>query len=115
MFDRGGGEMKNWWILLFGIVLGILSASIILLSSQPPRGNAIKLLPPPTPIPLQVYISGAVKNPGVHALPPGSRIQDANEAAGGFSVKANRTTPNLAFPLEDGVRLEGLIEIQVED
>lgn len=98
--------MKNWWILPLGVVFGVLSAGIIYLSSQPPRGNAIVLLPPPTPIPIQVHVSGEVQNPGVYALSPGSRVQDALEAAGGFTEAANNTALNLASILEDGIRIQ---------
>ena len=98
--------MKYWWVLALGVIIGILSAGILYLASQPPRGNAIALLPPPTPIPIQVHISGEIQNPGVYALPPGSRVQDGIEVAGGFSSEANPTNLNLAAPLEDGTRLQ---------
>jgi competence protein ComEA len=97
--------MKHWWVLVFGVVVGVLSAGILYLASQPPRGNAIALLPPPTPIPIQVHVSGEVQNPGVYALPPGSRVEDAIEVAGGFSTEANTAQLNLAASLEDGSHL----------
>ncbi len=106
--------MKNWWTLALGVVFGVLSAGVIYLSSQPPRGNAIALLPPPTPIPIQVHVSGEVQNPGVYALPPGNRVQDAVEAAGGLTDNANHTSLNLASPLEDGMRVQVPAQPQVE-
>lgn len=106
--------MKNWWIVALGVVLGLLGAGIIWLASQPPRGNPITLLPPPTPIPIQVHISGDVKNPGVYALPLDSRVQDAIEAAGGFTEEANKTVLNLAALLEDGARVHVPIQDQLE-
>ena len=107
--------MKSWWAVAFGVVLGLLSAGVILLASQPPRGNPITLLPPPTTNPIQVHISGEVQNPGVYALPIGSRVRDAVEIAGGFTDNANKTAINLARPLEDGARVEIPTKIQVED
>jgi competence protein ComEA len=77
-----------------------------LLASAPPRGQNIKLLPPPSPIPFQVQISGAVQHPGVYELPPGSRVQDAIDLAGGFTIDANKSDLNLAAHLEDGVRVD---------
>lgn len=106
--------MKNWWTLALGVVFGVLSAGVIYLSSQPPRGNAIALLPPPTPIPIQVHISGEVQNPGVYALSPGSRVQDAIEAAGGFNETANNTALNLASLLEDGNRVQVPAQTRIE-
>jgi len=94
--------MKNWWAVALGVVFGVLASGVILLASQPPRGHPIELLPPPTPVPIQVHVSGAVQNPGVYALPPGSRVQDAIEAAGGLTENADLSELNLAAPLEDG-------------
>lgn len=54
---------------------------------------------------LIVHICGAVENPGVYELPGGSRIYQAIEAAGGFSVEADRDYLNQAKSLEDGIRL----------
>ncbi len=58
--------------------------------------------PPPTAAPLTVYVSGAVARPGVYTLPPGSRVRDAIEAAGGFTEEADPDHVNLAQPLADG-------------
>ena len=98
--------MKNWWLVALGVILGLLSAGVILLASTPPRGQDITLLPPPSPIPFQVQISGAVQYPGVYELPPGSRIQDAIDLAGGFTIDANISALNLAAHLEDGIRVD---------
>lgn len=38
---------------------------------------------------LQVYVSGAVKNPGVYGLAEGSRVKDGIELAGGFEKNAD--------------------------
>lgn len=72
-----------------------------LVSSQP-RGEPVTLSPPPTPLPLVVHVSGAVAEPGVYTLPPGSRVKDAIESAGGASQDASIQGLNLAAPLQDG-------------
>lgn len=38
---------------------------------------------------LQVYVSGAVRNPGVYSLVEGSRVKDGIELAGGFEKNAD--------------------------
>lgn len=52
-----------------------------------------------------VHLSGAVLQPGVYALPPGSRIQDGIQAAGGLDAEADTSPLNLAAPIRDGERV----------
>ncbi len=49
-----------------------------------------------------VYVSGAVKFPGVYELPEGSRVYDALLSAGGLSEDAEEGLINLAEPISDG-------------
>lgn len=84
-------------------------AGVFFLARRPARG-LVEILPPPTitpaptatPLVLQVYVSGAVVNPDVYALPAGSRVKQAIEAAGGFADDAFQAGINLAQPLSDG-------------
>ncbi len=53
-----------------------------------------------TPVPLIVYVSGAVQHPhGVYTLPAGSLVRDAVTAAGGTTTEADLDALNLAKPL----------------
>ena len=61
----------------------MLGAGLLLLLNGRPRGEAVALLPPPTPAPLVIHVSGAVEHPGVYELPMGCRLKDAVLAAGG--------------------------------
>lgn len=56
---------------------------------------------PPRPTPLVVYVSGAVRTPGVYTLPSGARVVKAIHVAGGFRGSARRDALNLAARLED--------------
>ncbi len=94
--------MKSWWKVAFGILCGLLGGGLIYLVSSPPRGAPVQLLPPPSPAPIQVYVTGAVIHPGVYALPAGSRIEQAIQAAGGAAAQADLQAVNLAEMLEDG-------------
>ena len=53
-------------------------------------------------LPLVVEVRGEVAAPGVFALSPGARLQDAIRAAGGLSNEADLSTVNLARRLRDG-------------
>lgn len=97
--------MKNWQYTLLWLFIGMIATAILFLVTAPPRGDSVELLPAPSPAPIMVHVDGAVQRPGVYALPPNSRVQDAIQAAGGFSAKANQGAINLAARLEDGDRL----------
>lgn len=49
-----------------------------------------------------VYVSGAVKRPGVYTLRSGDRVYQAVRAADGFKENAVQEALNLADPLRDG-------------
>lgn len=96
---------KAVWLVLLGVMGGLLGAGVFLLVARTPDGSAIQLLPPPTTPLLVVYLTGAVAAPGVYSLPPGSRVADALEAAGGVATQADPQTLNLAQVLTDGQRI----------
>jgi competence protein ComEA len=53
-------------------------------------------------LPVVIEVRGEVAAPGVFALSPGARLQDAIAAAGGLSKDADLSTVNLARRLRDG-------------
>ena len=98
----------HWKPFLFGLCVGLLSVPLILVLNQRPTSTPIALLSPPptiTPVPLRVHVTGAVNAPGVYQLPKTSIVQDAIDAAGGFSENADVSGLNLAGLLIDGQKL----------
>lgn len=51
---------------------------------------------------LFVHVCGAVANPGVYQMEPGSRLYEAVEMAGGLTDEADETCLNMARQLSDG-------------
>ncbi len=100
---------RGGWV---GLVLSyILVAGIAFLAARWPAPGGVQILPPePSPMPMpsptpglaRVYVSGAVRSPGVYALPPGSIAQDAVQAAGGPTQDADLSLVNLAARVADG-------------
>jgi competence protein ComEA len=68
-------------------------------ASSPLTGQA-------SPGSILVHVDGAVKKPGLYALPEGARVADAVDAAGGPRPAADLRAINLAEPLIDGQKLE---------
>ena len=58
-----------------------------------------------TPTVFYVHVGGAVISPGLFELPEGSRVNDAIDAAGGFSEDADVDSINLAEVVTDGQHL----------
>lgn len=54
---------------------------------------------------IYVYVCGAVVNPGVYALPEGSRLYEAVELAGGCLAEADEAYHNFARVISDGERI----------
>lgn len=54
---------------------------------------------------IKIYITGAIKNTGVYELKENSRIADCIEKAGGITNEADLSNINLAYILEDGVKI----------
>lgn len=52
-----------------------------------------------------IYITGAIKNEGVYELEENSRIADIIEEAGGLTEEANISNINLAYVLQDGMKV----------
>ena len=52
-----------------------------------------------------VDVAGKVRRPGIAVLPPGSRVVDAVEAAGGARAGVDLASLNLARPLVDGEQI----------
>jgi len=49
-----------------------------------------------------VHVAGAVRRPGVYALPAGARVDDALRRAGGATARAELGAVNLAAKVQDG-------------
>lgn len=105
---------KSWILLLSGLLIGLLTAGVILLIAQPRQGTPITLLPAPTatatslpsptktPEPILVQVGGAVQTAGVYTLASDTRLKDLITAAGGLSSGADQDRINLTLKLQDG-------------
>jgi competence protein ComEA len=93
---------RDLWLVGFSVVCSLLAAGLLYLAISRPRGQPVQLQAPPTSAPIQVYVTGAVKRPGVYSVPVGSRVGDVLQKAGGALEDADLTRINLAALLGDG-------------
>ncbi len=98
-------------LLLIGGVLWRIAPSLVAPAGSDDRSGKLVENNPPLiqednpdsePEMITVHLVGAVQNPGVYQLPPGSRVCDLVEAGGGPSAEADLEAINLARPLFDG-------------
>lgn len=96
--------------LMLGSSIGYLAASLVgrtrptplVISTSAASSNTDPIA---TPGPWHIYVSGQVEAPAVYDLQPGSILQDAISAAGGFTGEARLEVVNLALPLSDGMHI----------
>jgi competence protein ComEA len=86
--------------------------SVLKRPESTPLMAPITLRPLPTnastttmPTTLSVYVTGAVKQPDVYTLPPGSNVKNAIAAAGGATADADLDQINLALHLTDQMHI----------
>lgn len=95
---------SNFFWYLLSILSGFLIAGVILLLNSKDTGLPIIVVPAPTPLPISVYLSGDIENPGVYLLPVGSRMEDL------INLSKIKIPPesdiNLASKLYDGQHIQ---------
>lgn len=74
-------------------------------SQTPPTASASA---PPGGAGVLVHVAGEVRKPGLYEFPPGARVADAVETAGGPTRRGDLHALNLAEALVDGTRIEVL-------
>ena len=126
MSDMPPTSSPRTTVIAFFILALLIVGGIVLLLATRPQPVQITINPPiptntplptSTPSPLTVYITGAVNEPEtLYTLAPGSRVQDAIDAAGGTTDSADLSRVNLAAFLRDGdqVHVPSLDEVEAE-
>ncbi len=110
MDDLSRQQKRILLLLCLAILLGSGSLLYRRLNRGPVEILEVKTVTEPWPeLPSQgtltVHVCGAVAEPGVYHLPPGSRVYQALEAAGGALPEAQTDYLNLASFLKDGERI----------
>lgn len=101
-----GVDRKTIYTLLYGLWLGLAATGVLLVAARRPEGKPVQLAEAPTPIPVRVYVLGAVARPGVYELARDSIVRDGIHAAGGALPNADLSQLNLAQVLQDGDRVQ---------
>ena len=110
--DKGGRDLSRRKLVIILIALLVLAgvggfryASYLLQDTSSGVKGAPVVAAQQDGEPLAVHVKGAVEEPGLYWLEPGSRVSDAIEAAGGAVASADLEQINLAAFVTDGSQL----------
>lgn len=95
------------WIII-GFLIGCVVTAVGLTLSKRVQPAPIVIEPPaPTATPgsIRVFVNGEVGAPGVYTLSYGAILEEAIEAAGGFTAEAETAVVNLAQSVSDGTQI----------
>lgn len=88
-----------WWLVR--VPPAPVESAISFTSTSVSEGTVQSVGQVQSALQIVVHVAGEVRRPGVYVLPPGSRIIDAVNAAGGITARADVEVINLATPLID--------------
>ncbi len=94
---------RTYSIVILVIIIVIGGAVLLYRLTSLPHSTEVVISSPSSEI--TVYVEGEVANPGVYTLADGGLIEDAIQAAGGFTSYADQGTVNLAASLRDSNRI----------
>ncbi len=97
---------RGGYLVQAGVLLGVIviTAVITLWVSRDAERVGIEILVP-DPAPVTFQVAGEVVRPGVYSLDGEPRIDDAIDAAGGFTSDADVDRLNLALRVRDGAKV----------
>ncbi len=94
---------RYWKVITIALVAAVAAAAVAFVLDQRADNEPLTInLADPAPTgPIEVYITGAVEQPGVYEMQDGDRIIDLLYEAGGHSSNADLESINLALRLHD--------------
>ena len=95
------GRQINGWTLTIILSITIIAFNSVVIWSKYGRSQPIEItIVPPQELQGEIYIGGAVNNPGFYPLRTGDSLEDVIQAAGGISEGADLT--HLKLYLSEG-------------
>ena len=92
-------KLNKYWTLITILLVAIIAIGSIAAYSRYSRGQSIEISIPPTPeLQGEIYIGGAVSNPGFYPLKAGDTVEALIQAAGGTTGSADLGWLKLYIP-----------------
>jgi competence protein ComEA len=96
-------RFNQYWILIAILLAAIIIAGALIIWPRLSAGEPVDISTSPAQeLQGEIYIGGAVNNPGIYSLAAGDTIEDLIQAAGGYTPGAdlNSTTLHIPYPGE---------------
>ena len=94
-------KLASQAVFVVAAAVAVAGVLYLLLDASTPSDGIEILLPTPAADDIHVYVTGAVRGPGVYTVGANARLADAVEAAGGVTAEADLDAVNLAARLVD--------------
>ena len=103
---------SRFWMLVVIFLVAVIIASGIVVWSEYRPGQPVEVsLPPQAETQGEIYIGGAVSNPGIYPLKNGDSVGDIIRAAGGATDTADFNQLELRLPERGEIELPQKIDI----
>jgi len=90
---------NRYWTLVIILLIAIIAAGSVIVWSRYSPSQPVEIsMPPSQELEGEIYISGAVTNPGFYPLTTGDSVGDIIQAAGGISSNADLYRLELYIP-----------------
>jgi competence protein ComEA len=110
------GRFFNRWSLLAVVLLLIIIAGGVVIGLNHRHSQTVAIIMSPTPTPQgEIYVGGAVNNPGIYPFYAGDNIEDILRAAGGVTANADLSQVELKIPEKGEVAELQKININTAD
>jgi len=96
-------KLNKFWTPVTILLIAIIIFGGIVIRAKNSRGQSVEISIPPTPeLSGEIYISGAISNPGIYPLRADDSIEALIQAAGGTTNSADLTQVKLNIPEIEG-------------
>ncbi len=93
------GKLTNYWTPIFILLIAIITVGGTVVWAKYSPGQPIEISIPSTPeLPGEIYIGGAISNPGFYPLKTGDSLEAIIQAGGGITSSADPGRLELYIP-----------------
>ena len=93
------GKLTNYWTPIFILLIAIITVGGTVVWAKYSQGQPIEISIPSTPeLPGEIYIGGAISNPGFYPLKTGDSLEALIQAGGGITSSADTSRLELYIP-----------------